>query len=180
MSSRTTLSIPSTPYKEESVKIPAVVTVVLLVLICVPLVLWILRINEEGSRATNTAKYDAMVLKVKKDVLTVDALLRNDAAELEAMRVAKQAQVVTLIVPEVVIVEEKKEPEKVGVLKVSIDGIYWSPKNPLVSIGDETYRTGDVVQGYEIVRINKTTVHFQAPDGSVVVQDIYENLLNKK
>ncbi|MDF7808433.1 hypothetical protein P4E94_13345 [Pontiellaceae bacterium B12219] len=177
MSSRTTLSTPGTPYKEESIKIPAGVTVVLLVLICIPLLLWILRINEEGARATNTAKYDAMVAKVQNDAQTVDALLRNDAAELEAMRAAKEA--VTLIVPEIVIVEEKKEPEKIGALKVNIDGIYWSPKNPLVSIGDETYRIGDVVQGYEIVRINKTTVHFQAPDGTLVVQDMYEDLLHK-
>jgi hypothetical protein len=110
----------------------------------------------------------------------VDALLRNDAEELEAMRQAQQSQVVTLIVPEVVIVEEKKNPEKISPLKVNLDGIYWNAKNPLISIGDETYRVGDVIQGYEIVRINKTTVQFRAPDGSLIVKDMYENLLNKK
>jgi hypothetical protein len=180
MRSRTTLSIPGPAYKEESVKIPAAVTVALLILICAPLVLWIIRINAEGIQATNTAKYDALVSKVENDVRTVDALLRNDAEELEAMRQAQQSQVVTLIVPEVVIVEEKKNPEKISPLKVNLDGIYWNAKNPLISIGDETYRVGDVIQGYEIVRINKTTVQFRAPDGSLVVKDMYENLLNKK
>ncbi|MDF7799997.1 hypothetical protein P4C99_11025 [Pontiellaceae bacterium B1224] len=166
-------------YKEESVKIPVAITMVLLLLVCTPLVLWIIKINDEGSRATDISQYNALVSKVNNDVRTVDAILRNDAEELEAIRSAQRTQVVTLIVPEVVIIEERAGAAKAKPLNISLDGIYWSPNNPLVSIGDETYRIGDVLQGYEIIGINKTTVQFQAADGTLIVKDMYEDLLMK-
>jgi hypothetical protein len=39
---------------------------------------------------------------------------------------------------------------------------------------------GDVIQGYEIVHIGKTKVQFQAADGTIIMKDMYDNLLKRK
>jgi hypothetical protein len=165
-----------TAYKEESVKIPVAIAVLLVILISVPMVLWILKINDEGTRSADVTSYETLIRKVNQDVRTVRAYMSNDAAELESIRNSQKNMVVTLIVPEVVIIDEKKE-QTIQPLKADLDGIYWSPSNPLVSINDETYRIGDIIQGYEIIKIDKTVVHFQASDGTIVLKDMYGDLL---
>lgn len=171
----------SESYREESVRAPVLITLLVLVLAAAPLVWWIFRINEEGRKSTDISKYNVLVNVVADNVKTVDALLRNDAEELAAIRSAAKQPVVKLIVPDVVIVEEKQQrPDASKPLKVSIDGIYWSSANPLAGINGETYRVGDTIQGYEIVQIDKTSIRFQAADGTIVVMDIYDDLLQSE
>ncbi len=168
----------SAKYHEESAKIPILSTAVILLLIAAPFIVWIVKINNDGAKANNVSKYENLAQLVASDVRMVDAMLRNDAAALAAMYAGRKIPVVTLIVPEVVIVENRKdEPAKVTELNVELEGIYWSPANPLVGIGGETYRIGDMIRGYEIIRIGKTMVQFQSSDGTIVVKDMYENLL---
>jgi hypothetical protein len=168
-----------TPYHEENIRVPLVVTILILVMVAAPLVYWILKINEEGTRSTNVSKYNVLLAAVGTDLKTVDAMVRNDADELAAINAASKKQKVTLIVPEVVIVEDRKEAPKKqqGTLAAELEGIYWSPNNPLAGINGETYRVGDKIQGYEIVRIGKTSVQFQGEDGTIVVLDMYDDLL---
>lgn len=167
------------PYKEETVKLPAVLTVLLLVLIAVPLVLWIIRINDAGTRAANGARYNALIAEVDQGIRTVNAFLSDNAEELEALRAAREAPVVTLVVPEVATLEEQQS-RHVQPLDVELEGIYWSARNPLAGINGETYRVGDVIQGYEIVQIDKLSVRFQGPDGTLVVKEMYEGLFNNR
>ncbi|VGO17543.1 hypothetical protein PDESU_06140 [Pontiella desulfatans] len=165
-------------YREESTRIPLVITLLLLLLTAAPMSYWIFRINQVGTVSTDVSNYDVLVNAVANNVKTVDAMLNNDAEALAAINANSKKQVVTLIVPEVVIVEDRgMEPKEQRALEIELEGIYWSPANPLVGINGETYRMGDSIQGYEIVRIGKTAVQFQGADGNIVVMDMYENLL---
>ena len=166
-------------YREESVKVPALITMVVLLLISAPLIFWLTKINEKGLKLADISRYDNLVAMVESDTRAVSAILNNDAAELAAINAARKSPVVTLIIPEVVIQDEKKPKEGVGPLNIDLEGVYWNSANPLVGIGGETYRSGDVIQGYEITHIGKTSVQFQAPDGTILVKDMYENLLYK-
>lgn len=170
------ISLPAA-YKEETVKVPAAIALLLIILITVPLILWILRINDDGTRSANVSNYEALIEKVGTDVKTVEALLRDDADELESILNARKKRVVTLIVPDVVIVEEEQETSSDQALKASVDGIYWSASNPLVSINGETYRQGEIIQGYKILKVGKTIVDFEGPDGTIVTIDMYGDLL---
>ncbi len=164
-------------YQEESVKVPFFVTLVVLALVSAPIVYWMMKINDEGSRSANFSNYDALVEVVNNDVRMVDAMLRNDAEALSAIRSSRGAPMVTLIVPDVVIVQEKRSGNSPEALKVTLEGIYWNPVTPLVGMNGETYRVGDVIQGYEITRIGKTSVQFQGPDGSIEKRGMYDGLL---
>lgn len=178
---RNSMAVLVPEYREEDIRIPVMVTIVVLLVVAAPLVSWILKINKEGIRSTDITKYNNLIETVAGDVKTVDAMLRNDAAELAAITSTRKAPSVTLIVPEVVIVEERANKRtEASPLKIHLEGIYWSPANPLVGIGGETYRVGDVIQGYEIVKIGKTSVQFQHGDGTIVVKDMYENLLHSQ
>lgn len=167
------------PYREETAKVPVAITLLTLILVAAPLVYWIYHINREGAKANDVSQYNVLVQAVANNVRTVDAMLRNDAEELAAINASAKKPVVTLIVPEVVIVEEQKVSGKQAPLKVKLDGISWTKTNPVAIIDGETYFVGDTVQGYEIVRIGKTSVQFQATDGTIVVMDMYEDLLKK-
>lgn len=166
-------------YSEESVKRPALITLAVLVLLTIPLGLWILSINKEGAQSNDVGRYVALMEEVSIDVKTVAALSMNDTDTLAAIDAFRNNQSVTLIVPEIVIVEEEKTPNVISPLNIELSGIYWSPNNPLAGINGETYGVGEQIQGYEITRIEKTTVHFKANDGSIVVKDMDEILLEK-
>lgn len=169
----------SEKYHEETLAIPVVVTIVVLLLLALPLVYRISVINAEGSKANDISKYSALVKLVDADIQTVDAMLRNDTAALAAINASHTPQV-TLIIPEVVVVETKSKEGDPEVLKVEMEGIYWSPTNPLVGINGETYAVGDSVQGHKIIKISKTTVEFRSKNGTTVVKDMYEDLLKYK
>ena len=162
-------------YREESAKIPFVVMVLLVLLIGGSLGWMIFRIDTEGSLAVNVSKYNMLIQTVSSDMQDISTILKDDSVDME-----ERKHTVTLIVPEVVLVDERKPEEGPAPLKVDLKGIYWSPSNPLVDIDNETYYVGDVIQGYTIVKISKTAVHFKAKDGTLVVKDFYENLLQNK
>ena len=158
-------------YREESPKLPVVVLVATLVLVAAPLVWAILKIDAEGSKAADISKYTALIQTVGTDVGTVKAMLSSGSVDLDA-----KERKVTLIVPELVLVDEAKPADSLSPLKINMKGIYWNPTNPLVDIDNETYYVGDEIQGYTIVKIDKTAVHFKGKDGKIVVKDFYENL----
>jgi hypothetical protein len=171
----------SVPYREETVKIPAIITVVVLLLLAAPLVFWIYSINVKVAKSTDIARYEKLIASVKTDVRAVDAMLRDDSVELARINALRKKPVVTLVVPEVVIVEEKNAPSKSqDVLTAELEGIFWHPRNPLACIDGNTYRIGDTVQGHEIVMIGKEFVRFKALDGTITKLSMYENLFKKK
>lgn len=169
-----------TNYREEGVRGALIITAVILLIIALPLGLWIVKVNKEGIAAADVTRFNALVKLVDTDVQSVGAMLRNDTEALDAMKASRKKPVITLVVPEILIVEnERNNSSGPNPLTVELEGIYWSPRNPLVGIDGETYKIGDVIDGYEIVRITKTGVQFQSEDGNIVVRDMYENLLEK-
>lgn len=158
-------------YREESLKLPVAALVVVLLLVAAPLVWTILKIDDEGAKAIDISKYNLLIQTVDSDVQTVNAILANEASGLES-----KERKVTLIVPELVLVDEMKPTDSSLPLKINLKGIYWSPSNPLVDIDGETYYVGDKIQGYTLVKIDKTAVHFKDKDGKIVVKKFYENL----
>lgn len=165
-------------YREESIRIPTAITLLLLIAITIPLVAWIFKIEKAGKLATDVSKYDQLAQRVDDDVKVVAAYLSNDEAEQQALLAAYRTGSVTLIVPDVKIVESRDPAlTKDETLNFEMDGIYWSPSNPLVTIEGETYRVGDTVHGHEIVGIGERSVTFKSRDGALVQKDIYDDLL---
>jgi len=165
-----------TVYREESTKRSVAIAGVALTLLIVPLVGSISRINAAGLKSADISKYTTLIRTVDSDMRTVEKALANRLSGLESTE-----RSVTLIIPELVIINEiKPDDERPTSLKIDLKGIYWNPSNPLVGINNETYRVGDKIQGYVIVKIGKTAVHFKAKDGTLVVKDFYENLFKSK
>jgi len=162
-------------YRELPVGPPAAAAALVLLLLCAPSLFWMHRTNAQNARGNDVADFHALRDAVGADIRTVDALLRDDAAALAALEAARKAPVVRLITPEVVVIEEKRPVEPPS-LKGKLEAIYWSPANPLATIDGETYRVGDTLQGFEIVAIEKSTVHLKGGDGKVVVKDIDEEI----
>ena len=164
-------------YREETVRMPAVLTLLLVTLIAAPLVYWMIQINQEGTRTANVSQYTVLVEALDSNVKTVDALLRDDTEELAAIREASKNEEVPLLVSNIIIIEEELEtPKPKESLDVKLDGIYWSPSNPLVGLNGDTYRIGDKIQNYEIIQIGKSKVRLHGPDGEIVIMDMNENL----
>ncbi|MDF7824474.1 hypothetical protein P4B35_10660 [Pontiellaceae bacterium B12227] len=164
-------------YREETIRLPAVLTLLLVALIAAPLVYWMVQINREGTRTSNVSQYTVLVDALDSNVKTVDAMLRNDTEELAAALEASRNDIVTMIVPEIIIIEDEPEPSAPKeTFDVKLDGIYWSPSNPLVGLSGETYRVGDRVQGYEIIQIGKSKVRLHGPDDEIVIMDMNEKL----
>ncbi len=163
-------------YREESVGIPVLSTVLVLVLVAAPLFWTLVRINRDGVKSTDISRYEGLAQAATLTVQTVDAMLRNDEAELAAIRAGQSPDKVTLIIPEIEIKEIA--PHNKTKLDVGLINIYWDVANPLVGIEGDTYGVGDKVQGYEIINILKTKVYFRGPDGKTVIKDINEDLLD--
>ena len=164
-------AIPS--YCEESTKIPILLMAVLVLIIGVLLGLLIFKIDAEGTHAANVSKYNALIQTVSADTQVVSALLEEGVSDMTS-----RERTVTLIVPEVVLVDEN-ETKAQSSFKIELKGIYWHPTHPLVDIDNETYGVGDGVHGYTITKIGKSSVQFKARDGGVVVKEFYEGLLEK-
>ena len=171
----------SAEYHEETVHVPVIITILVILLIAIPFSLWIYNIDEAGKLSSNVSEFELMAATIDSDVKSVTKILRTDAREMQALDATRKAGTVRLIIPEVVIVENRKtNSDADGELNIEIDGIYWSPANPLVTIGGETYRVGDMIQGHEIVKIGKRSVTFKRKDGKLVEKDIYEDLLQTR
>lgn len=167
-------------YREQAIHFPIAVMVIALLLVCAPSLFWIHRVNAQGNSKNSVVHYHALLDLVAADIRAVDALMRDDATALAALDATRKAPVVRLIVPDVVIVGEKVPEKEVSPLRSVLEAIYWNKTNPLATLDGETYRVGDSLQGYEIVAINKSTVHFKGGDGKVVVKDIDEDLRKYK
>ncbi len=159
-----------TVYHEESAKWPVLILGVVLVLAITPWVWTLSKINYAGSKSADISKYTALIQFASADIDAVKYALAS-----RSTKQAIQKRSVTLIVPELVVIDEVKLGT-LSPLQIKMNGIYWNPSNPLVGINSETYGVGDKVQGYVIVKIGKTAVHFKAKDGTIVVKDFYENL----
>ncbi len=170
-------------YREETIKVPAIITVVILLLVTIPLVYSIFKINAAGVRATDVSQYTTLAATVSGNIQSVEDMLRNDAAALVAIQSAQTGASVQFIGPEDV-AEETGSLSFVSQspLNVELEGIYWSPANPLVGIGGETYRVGDSIQGYEIYKISKMRVYFRGQTGDTVIKDMYGDIreINEK
>lgn len=160
-------------YCEETVRVPFVVMLLLVVLVVVPSGWLIRRGNAVGARSVDVAEGKALARSVVGNLKALDSLLAGNGDQMGP------SEVVTLIVPEILIVDASPpaQPEKAA-LSVEIKGIYWHPTRPLVDIGGETFSVGDeVANGYVIVKIGKTAVHFKGKDGKITVKDMYEGIL---
>ncbi len=165
---------PDADYCEESVKIPLAIAILAVVLVAAPFIYTVLKINDEGAQAAVVTKYNALVEAVLSDLGAANTMLHDDSG-MASIKAVGGNSVVKLIVPEVVLVDaESQNPE--DELNVELEAIYWSPSNPIAGINGETYHVGDTIQGYEIVEIGKTTVHFKGKSGKVIVKNFYENL----
>ncbi|NNJ69984.1 MAG: hypothetical protein HKP10_01695 [Kiritimatiellales bacterium] len=170
-------------YREETIKVPAIITVVILLLVAVPLIYGIFQINKEGLRQTDVTQYTTLAATVSGNIQAVEDMLRNDATALAAIQTVQKNTSVRFIGPE----DADEEIENLtfvgqSPLNVELEGIYWSPAKPLVGIGGETYRIGDSIQGYEIYKISKTRVYFRGQTGDTVIKDMYGDIreINEK
>jgi len=122
---------PAAVYAEESPRLPALFALALALLVAAPLAHWIVRVNRQGARDTNLAAYRQLVQAMQTDAAEVDAILHNDDEALAALG-ASRKPVVTLIVPEVVIVDEPKpsEPAEAEPFKAEINVYTTTPPNP--------------------------------------------------
>ena len=165
-------------YAEESVKPAILAMLVLLVLLAAPLGWFIHKIGSEGFRAADTTSYSTLVEKVDMHVGKIQRLLRQEAMDEVALK-ASIPPMVKLITPDIMQtnLEETVNQGSPG-LNVELTGIYWSP-NPLssiVTLGGESYRVGERINGYKIVEIRKTEVVFKDPWGEPVVKYFYDYL----
>ncbi|MBN2161378.1 MAG: hypothetical protein JXR25_00325 [Pontiellaceae bacterium] len=162
-------------YEEVSLKLPLIILVLSLVLTGGPLAWGLVKVNEDGEASIGVSKYLTLADGAAKNIALVKNALQGRKEESQQVK-----DVVTLVVPEVVIVEaEKTEVKGPKPLDVEIHGIYFSRNMPLVDLDGQTYRVGDSVQGYRITKISETSVHFIGPDNKAVVRDMYEDLFVK-
>lgn len=169
-------------YHETTLMLPMILLVASLLLIGVPLGVLGYRIDEVGGRGLDLFKYKALEKTVSADMQAVKFILNADNKESVIIDSSIKNKLITLVIPEVVIVEQvsKASGTKTPSLEVDLGGIYWNPNTPLATIDGETRQVGDQVQGYEVVWIGKTKVRFRGQDGSFVEKGMYDDLLQEK
>jgi len=164
-------------YHEERFVFPIGITLFVVILLGVLLGLWGRWDDQAVMMQADLAEYEFVEQSVSVDLQSIQSMRQHDASTIEDIHAAMRGQPVTLVIPDVVIVEKSATGASPSPLTVEVDGIFWNQENPLVTLGGETFRVGDLVQEYEIVRIGKTAVFFRDRDGNTVEKDIYENLL---
>jgi hypothetical protein len=163
-------------YREESVK-PAMVTALVAVMaIAFPLGWVIHKIGDAGGRAANISKYNDLASLVDGNVAVIRKVLANDVVDERELTGVAAAPVVTLITPDITPTNMGEAAQNKNELNVKLKAIYWNPRDPLVTIGDENYRIGDKVEGFKIKEIRKTEVVFMSPMGDTVVKYFYDYL----
>jgi hypothetical protein len=164
-------------YREESVK-PAVITMlVAVVVVALPLGWIINRIGDAGSRSADISKYKALAALVDGNVVAIRNILENEVVDEDALSGVVAAPVVTLITPDIGPTNlDEAAQNTTKQLDVELKAIYWNPREPLVTLGNENYRVGEKVQGFTIMEIRKTEVVFRSPLGETVVKYFYEYL----
>lgn len=103
---------------------------------------------------------------------------QDSAASSSADQPAIRSLTVCLYGPPPRSTDQSSEAEgmKQNIDSVKLNAIYWNPKDPLVTIDDENYRTGDMVNSYRIIEIREAEVVFSSPQGEKVVKYFYDYL----
>lgn len=169
-------SQPGTSYREESPRLTIIIAMVAVALVVIPLGLLNKKIADEGSLAADVSRYTGLADKVGGNVRVVREILEKGVVDVVALA-AVAAPRVSLITPDVnpTNMQEatSQDPNK---LNVKLSAIYWNPQDPLVTIDNENYRTGDKIKGFTILEIRKTEVVFRSPLGDKIVKYFYDYL----
>jgi hypothetical protein len=166
----------SEEYREVPVK-PSVYTMLAVVVIMAVPLSWLnLRIGKEGLKFADTSRYSELVAVVNHDMQTVRTMIVDARVDERSLK-GSLAPTVTLITPDILPTNQDlaaaRESSK---LNIELNGIYWSPVDPIVTINNENYYEGDQIQGYRILDIQKTKVIFEDPMGETVIKDFYDYL----
>jgi hypothetical protein len=78
-------------YREESTRVPLMITVLAIVILATPLSAWIVKINRVGTQFTDVTKYKALVQIVGSDLVAINGFLRLDEEGMKA-RLLKTAR----------------------------------------------------------------------------------------
>ena len=163
-------------YREEPPRLAIAITLVAVILVGIPLGVFNKKIVDEGSRSADVSKYTALAMQVNGTVKVVREMLEQGVVSDVALS-GVTAPSVKLIVPQVNPTNMQEaadqDPNK---LNVKLSGIYWSERDPLVSIDGENYRVGDKIHGFTILEIRKTEVVFRSPLGEKIVKYFYDYL----
>lgn len=163
-------------YREVSVKSAIYTMLIGVVAVAAPLGWMNQKIGAEGFRIADTTQFQNLVAVVGQDVKTVQRMLDNELVEKKELT-GTMAPVVTLITPDIMPTNMgeagQQEP---STFEVELSGIYWSAHDPIVTINDENYHTGEVIQGHTIVEIRRTEVVFEDPMGERLVKYFYDYL----
>lgn len=164
-------------YREESAK-PAIFTMLcIVVIIALPLVWMIRDIGDSGFKAADTTKYSALAESVADHVVAVRNMIENEMVDEHVVIGIASAPMVTLITPEI---GPTNSGEAAGIdkgeLNVVLKAIYWNPSTPIVTIGTENYKKGEMINGHTIKEIRKTEVLFLSPQGDTVIKYFYDYL----
>lgn len=164
-------------YREESPK-PAVITMIVAVaLVGAPLALANKRIGDDGQRAADVSKYAQLASHLNDNVVVVLNALKkgivNESKLKESGTLSNKGP--TLITPDLAPTNMNEESDP-NALEFKLSAIYWSPRDPLVTIDNENYNEGDKVKGFTILEIRKTEVIFRSPAGETVIKRFYDYL----
>jgi hypothetical protein len=166
----------SDEYREVAVK-PAVYTMLAVVIAAALPLGWLnLRIGEEGSKIADTTRYSELVAVVNRDLKTVQNMIASARVDERSLK-GSLAPAVTLITPDILPTNlDEASRQDASKFNIELNGIYWSPVDPIVTINDENYKVGDLVQGYRILEIRKTEVVFEDPMGEPIIKYFYDYL----
>ncbi|MEE9369730.1 MAG: hypothetical protein V3V05_12850 [Pontiella sp.] len=167
----------SIEYQEESIKPAIIVMLVAVVIVSLPLGWMIHKISDQGVRIADVSRYQNLALLVDSNVSTIRKILANDVVDDRVLSGVAAAPLVTLITPNISPTNrDEAAHSNTKNLDVELKAIYWSPRDPLVTLGDENYRVGEKIQGFTIAEIRKTEVVFKSPLGDTVVKYFYDYL----
>ena len=165
-------------YREVTVK-PAIYTMLVVVAFVAAPLGWLnVKVSAEGSEVADTSLYHELVTVVDHDVKTVQLMLDNEHVDERSLK-GSLAPVVTLITPDNFTPTNMDDAanQNAGKLKeIDLSAIYWNPTDPIVTINDENYHVGDMIENHRIIEIRKTEVVFEDPMGEKVVKNFYDYL----
>ena len=163
-------------YQEVPVKQSIYTMLAVVAVAALPLGWLNLRIRAEGNRVADISRYAAVVAAVNQDLESIRAALAHAHVDEKKLK-GSLAPTVTLITPDVLPSDMDEASRQDGSnLKINLSAIYWSPVDPIVTINDENYRVGELIQGHRIIEIRKTEVVFEDPMGEKVVKYFYDYL----
>lgn len=177
---RKTKADAASDYREVPVK-PSIYTMLAVVTAVAAPLGWLnLKISAEGSRGADISRYSDLVAVVNRDVDTVQRMLDHEHIDEKELK-NSLAPVPTLITPDILPTNiDEAEMQTASSLNIEMNGIYWSPTDPIVTINNENYHVGDRIQNHLIIEIRKTEVVFEDPMGEKVVKYFYDYLNKPK